>query len=212
MAIEKKRLQRGKRAEPGENPLSPEEATVAREGKIFSIVGKGASAGGLEAIEQFFKKMPPDNGMAFVIVQHLDPSRHSSMPEIMSRLTKMQVNVAADGLRVVPNSIYLIPPDRNMGIKDGALFLEEVKESGALRLPIDFFLRSLAKERGAQGIAIILSGTGTDGTLGLRAIKAEAGTAFVQQPESARYDACLAAPSILVWPTLFYPRRTCLRN
>ena len=131
--------------------------------------------------------MPPDSGMAFVIVQHLDP-RHSSMPEIMSRLTKMPVQVAADGMKVEPDSIYLIPPDKNMGIQNGALYLQEPTESRGLRLPIDFFLRSLAKEKGADAIGIILSGTGTDGTLGLKAIKAELGTVFVQDPESAKYD------------------------
>ncbi|MBI2852494.1 MAG: chemotaxis protein CheB [Chloroflexi bacterium] len=175
MAVEKKRSKRnGQNIAREKSPATAEMATVSP-GKVFPIVGIGASAGGLEAIEQFFKKMPPDSGMAFVIVQHLDPARHSSMPEIMSRLTKMPVRMAADGMKVEPNSIYLIPPDKNMGTQDDALYLEEIKESRGLRLPVDFFLRSLAKERGADAIAIILSGTGTDGTLGLRAIKAEAG-------------------------------------
>jgi two-component system CheB/CheR fusion protein len=160
----------------------------AAAGRSFPIVGIGASAGGLEAIEHFFSKMPPDSGLAFVIVQHLDPARHSSMPEIMSRLTRMPIQVVTDGMKVAPDSIYLIPPDKNMGFQDGALYLEEVTETHGLRLPIDFFLRSLAKARGAGAIAVILSGTGTDGTLGLRAIKAEAGTVFVQDPESAKYD------------------------
>jgi two-component system CheB/CheR fusion protein len=188
MAIEKKPRKRNKQTIEEESPSPTKDSPHSIKAQSFHIVGIGASAGGLEAIEQLFKKMPPDSGMAFVIVQHLDPARHSSMPEIMSRLTKMSVYVAADGMKVAANSIYLNPPDKNLGVGNGVLYLQEVVESRGLRLPVDFFLRSLAKDRGADAIAIILSGTGSDGTLGLRAIKAEAGTAFVQDPESARYD------------------------
>jgi two-component system, chemotaxis family, CheB/CheR fusion protein len=110
------------------------------------------------------------------------------MPEILARFTKMSIQVASDGLKVKPNAVYLIPPNNNMGIQNGALFLQEPNRPPGLRLPVDFFFRSLAKEKGAETIGIILSGTGTDGTLGIRAIKAELGTVFVQNPESARYD------------------------
>lgn len=163
------------------------EAAPSREG-TFRIVGIGASAGGLEAFEQFFSNMPSDKGIAFVIVQHLDPTEHTSMPQILSRFSKMAIEVATEGMRVEPNSIYLIPPNKSMGIQNGALYLQEPTRPPGLRLPIDFFFRSLAKEMGPDAICIILSGTGTDGTLGLRAIKAELGTVFVQDPESARYD------------------------
>ncbi|MBI2859295.1 MAG: PAS domain-containing protein, partial [Chloroflexi bacterium] len=178
---------RGK-AEKKSPSSSVKDASQPARDKPFHIAGIGASAGGLEAIEKFFSAMPYDSGMAFVIVQHLDPARHSSMPEIMSRLTKMPVYVATDGMKVAPNSVYLNPPDRNLGIRDGDLYLEEAAQARGLRLPVDFFLRSLAKERGANAIGIILSGTGSDGTLGLRAIKAELGTVFVQDPQSASYD------------------------
>jgi two-component system CheB/CheR fusion protein len=154
----------------------------------FHIVGIGASAGGLEALEQFFKNMPLESHLAFIVVQHLDPLRHSSMPEIMSRLTKMTVHVAEDGLQVEPGSVYLIPPNKNLGIRNGALYLEEQAEPRGLRLPVDFFLRSLAKESGPRAIAVILSGTGSDGTLGLKAIKSELGTVFAQEPSTAGYD------------------------
>jgi two-component system CheB/CheR fusion protein len=164
-----------------------EEVNSSHEG-AFRIVGLGASAGGLEALEQFFSNMPSDKGIVFVIVQHLDPTGHSSMPQILSRFTKMAIEVATDGMRVEPNSIYLMPPNKSMGIQNGALYLQEPARPPGLRLPIDFFFRSLAKEMGADAIGVILSGTGTDGTLGLRAIKAELGTVFVQDPESARYD------------------------
>jgi PAS domain S-box-containing protein len=110
------------------------------------------------------------------------------MPEILSRFTRMPVQVASDGLKVEPNSIYLIPPSKSMSVKDGALYLEEPAQPAGLRLPIDFFFRSLSMEKGPDAIGIILSGTGMDGTLGLRAIKAEQGTIFVQDPESAKYD------------------------
>ncbi len=169
-------------------PPVPVEATTLYEERRVRVVGIGASAGGLEACEKFFSHMPLDSNMAFVIVQHLDPTGHSSMPEILSRFTKMSVRVATNGMVVDPNSIYLIPPNKSMGIQNGALYLQEPARPPGLRLPIDFFLRSLAKEEGPDAICIIFSGTGTDGTLGLRAIKAEAGTVFVQDPESARYD------------------------
>ncbi len=155
---------------------------------MIRVVGIGASAGGLEALEQFFSHMPADKGIAFVVVQHLDPTGHSSMPQILSRFTKMPTAVAQNGMRVEPNSIYLLPPSKNMGVRKGTLFLQEPAHQAGPRLPIDFFLRTLAKEMGSDAIGVILSGTGTDGTLGLRAIKAELGTVFVQNPDSARYD------------------------
>ncbi len=163
------------------------EKTASPAESVFRVVGIGASAGGLEALQQFFSNMPSDRGVAFVIVQHLHPTLHSSMPEILSRFTKMPVRVAADGTNVEPNSVYLIPPNKNMGMQDGALYLQEPARPPAQRLPVDFFFRSLARDKGADAIGIIFSGTGTDGTLGVRAIKAELGTVFVQDPESAGY-------------------------
>jgi len=180
-----KRRNQGRKKEQTSNSVEKASSEI---GHSFHIVGIGASAGGLEALEQFFKNMTHDSGMAFVIVQHLDPTRKSSMPEILARFTKMPVYLAAEGMKVEANSIYLIPPDRYMGVKNGSLYLEEVVEARGLRLPVDFFLRSLAKDKGADAISIVLSGTGSDGTLGLKAIKAESGTVFVQTPESAKYD------------------------
>src|SRR5208283_3059402 len=188
MTTGKKITKGGKQGTKKEQTSNSAEKAPPKNGHAFHIVGIGASAGGLEALEQFFKNMPPDSGMAFVIVQHLDPTRKSSMPEILSRFTTMPVYLAAEGMKVEANSIYLIPPDRYMGIRRGLLYLEEVGDARGLRLPVDFFLRSLAKDKGANAVGIILSGTGSDGTLGIRAIKAESGTIFVQTPESARYD------------------------
>jgi two-component system CheB/CheR fusion protein len=179
---------KGKLDTKTDTPQTSAEKTAPYKAKDFRIVGIGASAGGLEALEQFFSNMPPDSGIVFVIVQHLDPTAHSSMPEILSRFTKMPATVASNGLKVEPNSIYLIPPGKSMSIQTGMLYLQEPVQPPALKLPIDFFFRSLSKEKGPEAVCIILSGTGSDGTLGLEAIKEEQGTVFVQEPESAKYD------------------------
>ena len=163
----KKAIKRSRQKTDGKNPATMKDVVPARE-QSFRIVGIGASAGGLEALDQLFTNMPSDSGMAFIIVQHLDPTRHSSMPEIMSRITRMPVHVATDGMKIEPDSVYLIPPDKDVGIQGGALYLQEMTQPRGLRLPVDFFLRSLAKEKGSDAICIILSGTGTDGTLGVR--------------------------------------------
>ncbi len=154
----------------------------------FPIVGIGASAGGLEAFEQFFRKVPPDSGMAFVLVSHLDPSHTSILTEILQRTTTMPVVEAQDQMKVEPNSVYAIPPNRDMAIFHGALQLSVPDQPRGQRMPIDAFLRSLADDRSEQAIGIILSGTGTDGTLGLRAILGAGGVSLVQEPATAKYD------------------------
>jgi two-component system CheB/CheR fusion protein len=159
----------------------------------FPIVGVGASAGGLEAFEQFFTNMPSDDatiehGMAFVLVQHLDPTHKSILGDLVKRYTSMKVFEVEDGMKVEPNCAYIIPPNRDMSILHGEIHLMELVARRGLRLPIDSFFRSLAQDRAEQAICIVLSGTGTDGTLGLRAVKGEGGMAMVQQPESAGYD------------------------
>ncbi|HEX7475733.1 MAG TPA: chemotaxis protein CheB [Dehalococcoidales bacterium] len=154
----------------------------------FPIVGIGASAGGLEALQELFTNMPPDTGMGFVVVTHLDPSHISILPELLKKCTSMPVYQIIDGMAVKPNNIYVIPPNKTMGILHGKLILFDLPEPHGLRLPIDFFLRALAQDRGRAAICIILSGSGTDGTLGLKAIKGEAGLAIVQEPGSAKYD------------------------
>src|SRR3989338_1246343 len=141
----------------------------------FPIVGIGASAGGLEAFEQFFRKVPPDSGMAFVLVSHLDPSHASILTEILQRTTTMPVVEAQDQMKVAPNSVYVIPPNRDMAIFHGVLQLSVPDQPRGQRMPIDAFLRSLAEDQGEQAIGIILSGT--DGTLGVRAILGAGGVA-----------------------------------
>jgi two-component system CheB/CheR fusion protein len=154
----------------------------------FPIVGIGASAGGLEAFEQFFRHVPPDCGMAFVLVPHLDPGHASLLTEILQRTTTMSVLEAQDQVAVAPNCVYVIPPNRDMTIFRDALQLSVPEQPRGQRMPIDNFLRSLAEDRGEQSIGIILSGTGTDGTLGLRAIIGAGGVSLVQEPASAKYD------------------------
>ena len=156
----------------------------------FPIVGIGASAGGLAACEMFFANMPEntENGMAFVVVQHLDPAHKSILAELVQRYTKMRVYEVEDGMEVEPNSTYIIPPNKDLALLHGRLHLMEPAAPRGLRLPIDFFFRSLAADRGEQSICIVLSGTGTDGTLGMSAVKEVGGMAMVQEPSTAGYD------------------------
>ncbi len=154
----------------------------------FPIVGIGASAGGLEAFEQFFTHMPPDRGIAFVLVPHLAPAYKGIMPELIKRYTKMKVFQVEDGMKVQPDCVYIIPPNRDMAILHGTLRLLEPSTSRGLRLPIDFFFRQLAEDQKEKGISIILSGMGTDGTLGLKAIKENLGMVMVQDLKSAKFD------------------------
>ncbi|MCF7818586.1 MAG: PAS domain-containing protein [Kiritimatiellales bacterium] len=154
----------------------------------FPIVGIGASAGGLEALEQFLGHVPPGSGMAFVIVQHLDPTRKGIMPELLHRSTGMDVVQVKDATKVKPDCAYVIPPNKDMSILHGTLHLLDPTAPRGLRLPIDFFLRSLAQDQKEHSIGVILSGMGSDGTLGLRAIKETAGVVLVQDPASAKFD------------------------
>ncbi|MDO9046123.1 MAG: chemotaxis protein CheB [Methylobacter sp.] len=148
----------------------------------------GASAGGLEAFEQFFRHAPPDTGMAFVLVSHLDPSHASILTEILQRVTTMPVAEAQDQMQVMPNCVYVIPPNRDMTIFHGALQLSLPSVPHGQRMPIDSFLRSLAEDQAEKSVGIILSGTGTDGTLGLRAILGAGGITLAQEPTTAKFD------------------------
>ena len=164
----------------------------------FPIVGMGASAGGLEALEQFFQHMPVKNGMAFVVIQHLDPNHIGIMPELLQRITSMKVSQATDKLKVKPNCVYVIPPNKSMSILKGELYLFDPVEPRGLRLPIDIFLRSLAVDQHEKSIGIILSGMGSDGTLGVKAIKENNGLVLVQTPGSAKFDGMPHSASLAV--------------
>jgi two-component system CheB/CheR fusion protein len=153
----------------------------------FPIVGIGASAGGLEAFSALLKHLPLDTGMAFVLVQHLDPEHESALTQVLARETSLPVNEVTDNLRVEPNHVYVIPPNTNLSIAAGVLTLGPRPKTRKPHRAIDFFLEALAQDQRERAIGVILSGTATDGTLGLEAIKAEGGITFAQD-DSARYD------------------------
>ncbi|MEM9506647.1 MAG: chemotaxis protein CheB [Cyanobacteria bacterium P01_E01_bin.35] len=156
----------------------------------FFIVGIGASAGGLHALEEFFEHLPNDSGAAFVVIQHLSPDFKSLMKELLARHTRMAIYRVTEGMKLQPNSIYLIPPGKNLILQADKLHLLTQKKRGSLELnfPIDLFLESLAQTQSEKVVGIILSGTGSDGTNGLRAINQAGGFTLVQKPETAEFD------------------------
>ncbi len=155
----------------------------------LSVVGVGASAGGLEAFEQLLRSLPNDTGLAFVLVQHLAPKHESMLSELLAKATRMPVVEVTQGMRVQGNHVYVIPPNADMSISDSVLHLSPLSPARALRMPIDSFLRSLAETYQSRSIGVILSGTASDGTLGLQAIKALGGVTFAQDEQSAKYSA-----------------------
>jgi two-component system, chemotaxis family, CheB/CheR fusion protein len=167
-------------------PRRPVEPAVHAE--PYPIVGVGASAGGLEAFLELLKALPSDTGLAFVLVQHLDPGHESLLARLLSSATLMSVREVEDGMAVEPDHVYVIPPNKTMGIRNGTLHLIARGDPAAKHLPIDYFLTSLAEDRGNRAVGVILSGTASDGTLGLKAIKAEGGITFAQDSKSAKYD------------------------
>lgn len=171
------------------SPTNPEIKSEPETGTAdFPIVGIGCSAGGLEALEAFFSHTPCDTGMAFIIIQHLDPSHLSSLPQLLQRITPMPVVEAADRMPVHPDCVYVIPPNKDLSLLHGVLHLLEPTERRGLRLPIDFFLQTLADDQRENAIGVILSGMGSDGVHGLAAIKAKSGLTLAQEPTSAQAD------------------------
>lgn len=186
-----------KKSNPVEESESPKknvehfagEIKTSQKGKtFFPIVGIGTSAGGLEALELFLSHVPNDCGMAFVVVQHLSPNHIGNLPELLQRSTVMKVQQVNGNIKVQPDQVYVIPPNKDMSIKNRTLQLQSSSTNHGVRLPINFFLRSLAEDCGEQSIGVILSGMGSDGTFGLAAIKELAGLTLVQEPASAKFD------------------------
>src|SRR5215470_136209 len=165
----------------GENASSPSENDLL-------IVAIGASAGGIEAFTELVTSLPSDTGMAYVLVQHLDPTHQSMLTELVSKKTKMAVEEVADGMGVQPDHVYVIPPNATMSISNHTLQLGPREESRGLHMSIDHFMRSLAEAQGNRAIGVILSGSGTDGTLGMAEIQAQGGVTFAQDETSAKYD------------------------
>jgi len=155
----------------------------------FHIVGIGASAGGLEALELFFENTPKNSGMAYVVIQHLAPDYVGMLPELLQRVTPMKVEQATQSLQIKPNQVYVIPPNKSMTVVDGILHLLKPTEPRGLRLPIDTFFESLAIDQKEKSIGIVLSGMGADGSIGLKAIKESNGIVLVQDPADAKFDA-----------------------
>jgi two-component system, chemotaxis family, CheB/CheR fusion protein len=176
----------GRRARLTQRVASPARSD-GRTAHGFPIVGIGASAGGLEAFTSFLEGLPLDTGMGFVLVQHLDPEHESALTQLLARVTSLPVDEAAHALRVEPNHVYVIPPNTNLGIADGVLTLAPRPKTRTPHHSIDLFFEALASDQHERAIGVILSGTATDGTLGLEAIKAEGGITFAQD-DSARYD------------------------
>ena len=173
---------------PADELLSPDKPGVGAHPAQCPIVGLGASAGGLEAFQNFLMAVPQDSGHAYVLVQHLDPNHESMLAELLGRRTPMPVRQITDGTVPEPNNVYLIPPNAALTIEKAQLRLSEFSEPRGFRRPIDVFFRSLAVDQGANAACVVLSGTGGDGSEGLRAVKEAGGLTLVQVPETAKYD------------------------
>src|SRR5438067_1225168 len=154
----------------------------------FPIVGIGASAGGLEAFTKLLQRLPADTGLALVLIQHLDPKHESILTALLSRSTRMPVHEVSNRMRVEPNHVYVIPRNSTMQITDSTLYLTRRLGSGEMHMPVDSFFQSLAEAQKGKAIGVILSGTGSDGTAGLAAIKSEGGITFAQELSSAKFD------------------------
>jgi two-component system CheB/CheR fusion protein len=154
----------------------------------LSVVGVGASAGGLDALRELLEAVPPSSGLSFVVIQHLDPHHESEMASLLASYTALRVVVAEEGAALQPDTAYTLPPGRYLTLRDGLLHLEAPPGDGSVRMPIDVFFRSLAEDRGEEAICIVLSGGGTDGTLGMRAVRAAGGFAIAQDPATAEAD------------------------
>ena len=182
----KKTVSRTKQARVA--PRSSAPLKVSASSSPLPVVGLGASAGGLEALEHFIAAVPANCGLAFVAVTHQHPGHVSMLPELLQKNARLKVIAASDGIVVRPNCFYLSPSEGYLAIFHGKLHIVEPDEAGSLHLPIDYFFRSLAEDRREKAIGIVLSGTGTDGTLGLKAIKGAAGMTMAQEPDSAKYS------------------------
>jgi two-component system CheB/CheR fusion protein len=183
-------MTKGKTASKSVSQKASKPAAESSPPVAFPIVGIGASAGGLAAFEAFFSGMPPDRdtGMAFVLVQHLAPDHKSMLTELIRRYTHMQVLEVEDGMTVHPNCAYIIPPNHDMAFLQGALHLLDPVAPRGQRLPIDYFFQSLADDQREHAIGIVLSGTGSDGTMGVRAIKDAGGMVMAQTPSTCEFD------------------------
>jgi two-component system, chemotaxis family, CheB/CheR fusion protein len=177
-----------KKSRKPQEQQKPAGLSLAPSRTTFPIVAVGASAGGLEAFSALLRALPPQPGLALVFIPHLDPTHESAMAELLARTTRLPVHQAAEGMTVAPNAVYVIPPHSDMTITDGVLHLVRRASGREQHMPVDIFCRSLAEDQGPNSVGVILSGTASDGTLGLLAIKGSGGITFAQDSESAKYD------------------------
>ena len=175
------------RSKPMASANKPNVSQKVERKKAFPIVGLGASAGGLEALKAFFSEVPENSGMAYAVVVHMSPKQPSMMSELLQKISRIQVSTAMDGQPIEPDRVYVLPPNKDMSVYKGKIQLLDSVKIG-LGLPIDHFFRSLAQDQTGNAVAVILSGTGSDGTLGIQAIKGNDGLVLVQSEESAGYD------------------------
>ena len=175
-------------AEPQTDRHSEPAHGIALAARDFAVVGIGASAGGLDACRKLVDALTPGDGIAFILVQHLDPTHESMMVDLLASHTAMTVRQATDGMAIERDHLYVIPPGVYLSVDDGALRLSQPQARHGARLPFDFFLNSLARECGARAICVVLSGTGADGSVGLKAVKEKGGLVIAQDPDEADYD------------------------
>ena len=183
-----KKVVKGTKESSGPSPGKVSPGKIRLKTGAFPIVGIGASAGGLEACTQLLRHLPPDSGMAFVLVQHLDPKHKSILRDLLAKATSMPVSEVKDGMPAEPNHVYVIPPNTGMVISRTVLVLTPRAEIHGFHMPIDQFFHSLAEDQKNNAIGVILSGTASDGSLGLKAIKTEGGITFAQDEKTAKYS------------------------
>ncbi len=170
------------------NQASKEAETSREEPDKFLVVGLGASAGGIQALKEFFTQVPDDSDMAYVVILHMSPEHESKLAEILQVTSQIPVTQVRERVKIEPNYVYVIPPNRNLGMRDGHLMLSEMTQREQRRSPVDTFFRTLAEANEERGVSVILSGTGANGSMGMKRIKEHGGVAFVQDPEESEYQ------------------------
>src|SRR4030095_10956305 len=172
---------------PNNSDLFGNDPTNRGSGDEFLIVGIGASAGGIYALKQFFAHVPTDSGMAYVVILHLSPNHDSKLAEVLQNATAMPVKQVRKPVKVEPNHVYVIPPNQSLAITDGHLMLSEINRIEERRAPVDIFFRTLAESHHSRAVSVILSGTGANGSMGMKRVKELGGIALVQEPAEAEY-------------------------
>ncbi|MCA1564410.1 MAG: PAS domain S-box protein [Acidobacteria bacterium] len=164
------------------------EALETNADKNFLVVGIGASAGGIQALREFFERVPAESGMAYVVILHLSPDHDSQLASVLQSASLIPVTQVVDHVRVEPNRVYVIPPNKNLAMNDGHLDISNMTSTGVRRAPVDIFFRTLAESHGARAVSVVLSGTGADGSMGMKRVKENGGLCIVQDPQEAEYS------------------------